>query len=164
MKKLLILLAVVLLAGCDYTVPLVTTPDINIDKSILGLWQTKEDDGKIEQLLVLALDDHEYLVSYPSGAKDAMFARASLCHTDGKTLVQLKWLGSVDGTPMDDNRVYEFFSYSVSGDKLTARVLNSDVVNKDAASTKELEKAIAANRDNPELFKKDSIVFTKVGK
>ena len=58
----------------------------------------------------------------------------------------------------------QFFSYTVSADKLTVRVLNNDVVNKDAASTKELEKAIAANRDNPEFFKKESIVFTKPAK
>jgi hypothetical protein len=74
MKRLLILLAALLLVGCDYTTPLVTTPHISIDKSLLGLWQVKEDDGKIEQLLVLPLDDKEYLVSYPSTAKDGMFA------------------------------------------------------------------------------------------
>jgi hypothetical protein len=164
MKRLLILLALIFLVGCDYTVPLITTPDISIDRSILGLWQTTDDDGTPVQLAVLALDDNEYLVSYSTKKQQAMFARACLCHTDGNTLVQVKWLGAADGKPMFDNTIYQFFSYTVSGDKLTARLLNNDVVNKDAASTKELEKAIAANRDNPELFKKNNIVFTKATK
>ena len=43
MKKLLIMIACLLLMGCDYTVPLVTAPAMEIDKSVLGLWQTTED-------------------------------------------------------------------------------------------------------------------------
>jgi hypothetical protein len=163
MKKLMIMLAAVLLVGCDFTVPLVTTPEIEIDKSVLGLWQAPAEDGKIEQLLVLALDKNEYLVSYPANARDGMFARACLCRTDNKTLVQIKWFGNAKGEPPDDNRVYQFLTYSISGDKLTVHFLNSDVVNKDAASTKELAKSIAANRDNPNLFKEGTI-FTKVSK
>ena len=95
MKRFLTLLALLFLVGCDYTVPLVTTPDISIDKSILGLWQAKGDDGKPVQLAVLTLDDNEYLVSYSSEGEQAMLARACLCHTDGMTLVQLKWLGTL---------------------------------------------------------------------
>jgi hypothetical protein len=163
MKKLLIALAAVLLAGCDYTVPLVTTPGIEIDKSVLGLWEATENDGKTEQLAVLPLDKNEYLVSYPNAAKDGLFARACLCRTDDKTLVQLKWVGGADGKAPDDNRVYQFLSYSVSGDKLTVRMLNTDVVKGDVASTKDLAKAIADNRNNPKLFN-EATVFTKVTK
>jgi hypothetical protein len=161
MKKLLILLASLLLVGCDFTVPLVTTPAIEIDKSVLGLWEAKGDDGKIEQLTVLALDKNEYLVSYPSASKDGMFARACLCRADNRTLIQLAWIGNASGKPMDDNRIYQFLSYTVSDDKLTVRLLNSEVVNKDATSSQDLTKSIAANRDNPALFR-EAAVFTKV--
>ena len=162
MKKLLVLLAAVFVVGCDYTTPLVTTPDMNIDKSLLGLWQTKGDDGTPVHLLVLPLDDKEYLVSYSSTAKDGIFARACLCQTDGKTLVQLKWFGNAEGKPADDgdHRVYQFMSYSLSGDKLSVRSLNTDVVSGDTASAKALAKAIADNRNNPKLFK-GAVVFTK---
>ncbi len=78
-EKTALVLGLGLLIGCDYTVPLVTTPETEIDSSVLGLWQSSTENGQTEQLLVLPLDKHEYLVSYPSGAKDAMFARASLC-------------------------------------------------------------------------------------
>jgi hypothetical protein len=163
MKKLLIMLACGLLAGCEYTVPLVTAPRMEIDKSVLGLWQRTTEDGKTEQLLVLPLDKNEYLVSYPSDSKEGMFARACLCRTAGLTLVQLKWFGTAEGKLPDDNRVYQFASYSMTGDKLTVRLLNSDVVNKDVASKKELAKSIAANKDNPKLFK-EGMVFSKVNK
>jgi hypothetical protein len=63
MKKfLLLMLAFALVLGCDYTVPLVTTPGIEIDKSVLGLWRNSAEDKKTEQLLVLPLDKNEYLV------------------------------------------------------------------------------------------------------
>ena len=163
MKKLLIVLACGLLSGCDYTVPLVTKPETEIDRSVLGLWQAVKQDGEPEQLLVLPLDKHEYLVSYPSGAKDAMFARACLCRTAGKELVQLKWFGSAQAELPEDNRVFQFANYSLKGDTLTVRLLNSEVVKKDVASTKELAKTIADNKDNPSLFK-EAMVFTKVKK
>lgn len=162
MKKLLAILAFSLLVGCDYNVPLVTNPSIAIDKSVLGLWQTT-DNGKTVQLLVLPLDQDEYLVSYPSASTDGMFARACLCQTAGKTLVQLKWFGTADGKQPDpgDKRVFQFLSYSVASNKLTVQMLNTGVVNKDAATTDELAKSIAANLDKTNLFG-DAVVFTKV--
>lgn len=152
-----------LLVGCDFTVPLVTTPSIEIDKSVLGLWQIVDTDKKTEQLLVLPLDKNEYLVSYPANTNDGMFARACLCRTGDKTLVQLKWFGTADGKASDDNRVYQFLSYTVAGDKLTIRMLNADAVNKDASSSEELAKSIAANKDKTNLFG-EAGVFTKVSK
>jgi hypothetical protein len=164
MKTLLIMLACCgLVLGCDYTVPLVTTPGIEIDKSVLGLWQTTTEDGKTEQLLVLPLDKNEFLVSYPANTNEGLFARACLCRTGDKTLVQLKWFGTAEGKLPDDNRVFQFASYTVTSDKLTVRLLNTDVVDKDVASTRELAKSIAANKDNTNLFKK-AAVFMKVNK
>jgi hypothetical protein len=162
-RNLLIMAACVALAGCEYTVPLVKTPELAIDKSLLGLWQRTKEDGQTEQLLVLPLGEREYLVSYPAGSKDGMFARVCLARVAGLTLAQLQWFGTAAGEPPEDNRVYQFAAYSVSGEKLTIRLLNSDVVKKDVASTQELVKAITDNKDNPDLFKQD-LVFTKVKK
>jgi len=163
MKKLLTLLACGFLAGCDYTVPLTTTPGMELDKSLLGLWENSTEDNKTDQLLVLPLDAKEYLVSFPSGDKDGMFARACLCRAGDKTLVQLKWIGTADGKLPDDNRVYQFASYAFEGGKLTVRFLNTAVVSKSAASTEELAGSIAANKDKTNLFK-EGMIFTKVNK
>ena len=56
MKKLLVVLACGLFVGCDYTVPLVTAPETEIDSEVLGLWQSSTENGQIEQLLVLPLE------------------------------------------------------------------------------------------------------------
>lgn len=163
MKKMLMVLVCGLMAGCDYTVPLVTTPKIAIDKSVLGLWQKPKEDGQAEQLLVLPLDESEYLVSYPSGSKEAMFARACICRVAGITFIQLKWFGTAEAAIPDDNRVYQFATYSVAADKVTVRLLNSEIVKKETASTDDLVKSITANKDNPKLFTEE-LVFTKVKK
>lgn len=163
MKKLLLVLACGLFVGCDYTVPLVTNPETEIDSSVLGLWQSSTVDGPTQQLLVLPLDKHEYLVSYPSGAKDAMFARGCLCRAGDRTLVQLKWLGTAQAKLPENGRVFQFLTYSVTGERLTVRLLNREVVNKNVTSTAELAKSIVDNRDKPNLFKK-SMVFRKVNK
>jgi hypothetical protein len=90
-----------------------------------------------------------------------MFARACLCRTADKTLVQLEWVGNAHGKLPEDNRVFQFAAYSVVGDAITVRMLNAGVVKKDVKSTDVLAKAIADNKDKPDLLR-DKMVFTKV--
>ncbi len=153
MKRILLIsILCLLLLGCDYTVPLVTTPDLDIDTSVVGLWQRTMDDGQSESLLILPLSEKEYLVSFPCGAKDAMFARACFWRGSGMLLVQLDWFGTAQAKIPEDNRTYQFASYSVEGDAIQIRLLNTEVVNKDIGSSEELVKAIADNKTNPSLF------------
>ena len=161
MKKLMFVVLCGLMAGCEYTVPLLKNPETAIDRSILGLWQRTKEDGQIEQLCVLPLDQKEYLVSYPSGVKTSMFARACVCSAAGKPLVQLEWVGTGEGKLVEDNRAFQFVAYSLAGDTLTVRLLNSDLVSKDLTSSAELSKSIEANKDSVNLFK-EPMVFTRV--
>ncbi len=161
MKKLPLLLACVALAGCDYTVPLAEKPALKIDAALVGLWQRPKDHGQIERLLVLPLNEREYMISFPSDSKDAMFAKACLCRAGELTIVQLEWFGTAKGGLPEDRRVFQFADYSVAGDALTVRLLNTEVVNKELKSSGELAKAIADNRAKPDLFR-DKMVFTKV--
>ena len=151
MKILAIAVLFVLSVGCEYTVPLVTKPEIKIDKTVLGVWQGREEK---ERLLVLPLGETEYLVSYPSGDKNALFARACLGKVGEQQIIQLRWFGTAQGEVVDDERVYQYVSFSVVEDTLTVRVLNSTVVPKKAASTEELRQAIAKGTKNPTLFHK----------
>lgn len=153
-------LGLALLAGCDYTVSLVQKPDTPIDKALVGSWSLTGDDGRTQKLLVLPLGVNEYLVSYPAGEKDAMFARACLCRADARTLVQLTWFGTARGTTPDDDRVVQYAAYSVKGETLAVNLLNADTVKRDAATPEALARAIAANRDNPELFR-ETLIFKR---
>ena len=161
MKKTMVLVVCGVLVGCDYTVPLVKTPEMGIDSGVVGLWQRAKEDGQTESLLVLPLSKQEYMVSFPAGSKDAMFARVCLCRGAGKTLVQLEWIGTAQGKLPEDNRVFQFAAYSVAGDTITIRLLNADLVKRDVKSSDELAKAIADNKDKPDLFR-NAMVFRKV--
>ena len=161
MKQWMVLVACGLLAGCDYTVPLAMTPEMGIDAEVVGLWQRTIEEGQLERLLVLPLSKQEYLVSFPAGATNAMFARACLFRAAGKTLVQLAWFGTAKATVPEGNRVFQFAACTLAGDRLTVRLLNAERVNRDAKSADELAKAIADNKDKPDLFR-DEMVFSRV--
>jgi len=161
MKRMLWVVLCVTLTGCDYTVPLVKSPGTDMDRSVIGRWQRSEADGQTESLLVLPFNKREYMVCYPAGSDDAMFARASLWHGDGMTLVQLDWFGTARGSLPDDNRTFQFVAYAVDGERLTVRLLNPEVVDKDVASAEDLAQALDVNRDDPALFRSE-MVFAKV--
>lgn len=164
MQRMMIVSAVcVLLAGCDYTVPLVKTSNTPIDAAVVGLWQRSGEGNKIESLLVLPLSKQEYMVVFPAGSKDAMFARGCLWRNEGATLVQLDWFGTAHGKLPEDNRTFQYATYTVDADTLSFRLLNPEVVAKDITSFDALINAIAANKDNPKLFR-EKMVFQKVKK
>lgn len=161
MKHFLLALACLLFVGCDFTVPLVETPKLDLDKAVLGAWEKpKPDGGPGERLLVLPLDKHEYLVAFTGNGADFIYARGCLCKVADLTLVQLKWLGNSKGEAPDDNRIYQFASFSVTGNQLSLRLLNPETIGRDAKSTAHLTKAIEANQASPALFR-EAMVFTK---
>lgn len=162
MKKIiLICVACTLMAGCDYTVPLVKTPDAKIDTALVGSWEKSGSDGNAENLLVLPMSEHEYMVAFPAGSKNAMFARGCIWRSETTILVQLNWFGTIKGKLPEDNRTYQFASYTVDGDSLTVRLLNPDVVTKSVKSSEELVGGIVDNKNDPKLFREE-IVFQKV--
>ncbi|TAN39086.1 MAG: hypothetical protein EPN23_00475 [Verrucomicrobia bacterium] len=161
MKKLLLLMACGILVGCEYTVPLVKTPSMNTDPALVGLWQRTKPDGQVESLVVLPLGAQEYLVSFPAGSKDSMFARACLCRVAERTLMQLEWIGNGRGKTVEDGRAFQFATYVVTGNTVSIRMLNSSVVSKDVKTSQELAAAIVANKDKPNLFNEE-MIFNKV--
>ncbi len=163
MKKLMFFLICLIIAGCEYAVPLPNAPNIDIDRSVLGLWQTTKNDGRTEDLLVLPLGEQKYMISFPSGTKNSMFALACLWRDKGMTLVQLNWFGTAQAEIPKDDRTYQFASYLVEGDEMRIRMLNKEVVNENIGSSKELAKAILDNRTNTRLFR-DEMLFKKINK
>ena len=154
-------LAVAALGGCDYTTPLVTKPEIEIDQSLVGLWQSTKPGGPADKLLVLPLNPREYLVSYPAGKDDAMFGRGCLWRGAGLTLVQLDWFGTARAVLPEDRRTFQFAAYTVAGGQLSVRLLNADVVKNDVQTPEELAKAIAAHQDDEALFR-EALLFKKI--
>jgi len=159
-KSAVVAIGLALLTACDYTVPLSKTPELPIDPALVGAWTRSKENRQSERLLVLPLGPNEYLVSFPAGEKNAMFAHACLCRANERTLVQLTWFGTAQGTIPDDNRVYQFAAYTLKDDTLYVSLLNADVVKRDLQTADALVQAMAANRENPELFR-EAMSFKK---
>ena len=152
-KVLLLCAAAVLAAGCDYTVPLVTTPNTAIDMSLVGLWEQQDVTGTPPRLLVLPLGRYEHLVVYPVGSDNAMFARACLWQGDGAPLVQLDWFGTGKGKTPDDARTYQYAAWTLATNTLTVSLLDPQVVSGSIASSNALAQAVLANGGNPAGFR-----------
>lgn len=153
MKRVLVSLAGAVLAACDYTVPLVAAPQIDIDRSGIGVWERSGGSARGERLLVLPLGEKEYLVSYPAGAGDAMYARGAFWQGAGTTLVQLEWIGTARGEPSDSERTYQYAAYELEDDVLRIRLLDPDVVDRDIDTPSQLAAAIESNPGDPDLFR-----------
>ncbi len=154
-------IACVLLAGCDYTVPVVREPGTERDAALAGAWERAKPDGGTERLLVLPLRTNEYLVAFPAGAPDAMFARAWLGRAAGMRLAQLEWIGTAKGKPAEGARVFQAAGYARTGDTLTVRLLNADTVGREATTTEALVQALVERTNDPALFR-DDLVFRRV--
>jgi len=152
-SAVLLALAVAACGGCDFTVPLTTAPALPMDQSLAGLWQSAQAGGPADELLVLPLGPLEMLVAYPAGKKDAMFARACLWRGAELTLVQLQWLGTARGVLPQDPRVFQFASCQLEDGCLRVRLLNAEILPKDAQTAGELTRAIAKLRDDKNLFR-----------
>ena len=159
-KSAVVAIGLALLTACDYTVPLSKTPELPIDPALVGAWTRSKENRQSERLLVLPLGPNEYLVSFPAGEKNAMFARACLCRANDRTLVQLTWFGTAQGTVPDDNRIYQYAAYNVKDGTLYASLLNADVVKRDLQTAEALTQSIADNKDNPVLFR-EAMIFKK---
>ncbi len=170
LKSLLFAIISLLLAGCDFTVPLSGKPEMAIDGRALGLWERVKPNGETERLLVMALNEREYILSWPKDAETELFARAHLFEFSGKTLVQLQWFGNSDGDApdddrvfgavQDDDRVFQIAAYTMTGNALEIQLLNADLIGKDFQSSDELARALESNNDNPALFR-DEMIFKK---
>ena len=143
-----------LLTGCDFEVPLAQSPPLDIAEKLLGVWERDSEQYREQRLLVLPMGRREYLVSFPHGSADAMFARAYLFRQQADILVQLEWLGTARGALPEDKRIYQVGRCDMENGRLAVRLLNTGVVDKDATTTAHLELSLIENRNHPELWGK----------
>ena len=149
------------LSGCVYEVALSSESRQATDKAMFGLWETVGDDGQIMTLVVLPLNEKEYLVNYPSNSKEGMFFRAFVAQTGEQPIMQFQILGTAAGQIPENRRVYHYGTFRLNAQELVLRLLNPEVVSKDVASPEALAKAIADSRENPAQFN-EQVVFHRV--
>ena len=161
MKTLLALLLALTLSACDYTTSLTPEPKVDVDPAWLGVWETRPDAGAPDRLLLLPLGPREYLLSYPAGNPDAMFARVCRTGAGENDPMQITWIGTAKGQVPDDGRIYQYASAALKDGVLTVRLINGEAVGREAKTADELSAAIAAAKDKPELYR-EAMVFRKV--
>lgn len=157
---------VLVLTGCEYSVPLAEKKDVPIDETILGLWEQvpdKSESGKpADMMLVLKYTDTDYIVHYPTG-KDGMYFRAYPLKIDGKVHVQTQFIGTKDGPVENKDRKFHVVAYSVAGGIMEMRLLNSDLVDKNLQDSAKLMESFLKNKDDKNLFK-DPGRFKKISR
>ena len=156
----IVLLMCLMAAGCDYSVPLATTPELDADAQLVGVWAQTNEQKNVQQLLVLPLDKRELMIAFPAGSADSMYARVVFLRRADMNLAQLEWIGSGKGRA-DTRQVFQFAACEVKADALTVRLLNPDVVSNTVTSARQLVRLIKANRSNPALFR-DAMNFHRV--
>lgn len=149
-----LIVAAVLLSGCIYQAPITEKPTGRIDERLIGDWVSKDDQGKEEHMVVVKLDDSNYIVNYGGGT-----FRAFESDVNGTRLVSAQNISPVK----DSERLYAFVTYELQDDgkKLVLRTVNQSVISDKLKTSAEIQKAIGANLKNPDLFNKDASVFTK---
>lgn len=160
MKSLLLALALVLLlAGCDYHVALVNTPDQPLQQGLVGLWQRQDEAGKKELLQILPLDKHQYLLAFPAGNVNCLYARACHWRNDALPMVQITWLGSTEPIAADQPQ-FQYAHWKLAGDTLTVQLLNPEQISAGTRSSTALANSITANADDPMIFR-EAMVFRR---
>lgn len=149
------------LTACDFTVPLVTAPELAVDRALVGSWQRTRDDGQVERLLVLPMGTKEYLVAYPAGTPDSMYARVWRCGGAEADLLQVEWIGTAKGAVPEDGKVYQYATCRVEGASLHVQLLNNETLSGAIATADDLRNAMAGGRRTEDLFR-PAMTFTNV--
>lgn len=141
--------------GCQYLAPLSMEHTIAIDPSVVGLWEEVPEGDKPsdpdDRMLILKYSETEYLVHYPI-RKDDGYYRVYPVKVDDISCVQIQLIGTADGDVKKGERKYQVATYTVSGNELEIKTLNTDLVNKYLKDTASIREAFLKNKDNKDLF------------
>jgi len=126
-------------SGCDYEVPITSSPTRKIDDRLLGNWISKN--GK-DKMKVRKLDDFNYVCSYDGDLFQAF-------HSDvGQTsFISAQYIESAE-------RKYVYLTYTVSadGERLVIRGVSTKVIPVETTDSATVQKLVGDNLQNPALF------------
>ena len=146
MKKILLPIVLMLLAGCDYEVPLSQTASSDINPALPGTWTGLAADGGTVSMEIKA-SGTDYFVTYTEGSNSLSFKGFEIKAAD-LNLVQLELLGDTEGS----KNKYLFVKYELNQEGLSVYRLNTEVVSPKCQTTEELLSDIATHRQDPHLF------------
>ncbi len=154
--SLVLVMAVILTAGCVHQAPLTTEHSIAIDPEILGLWERVPGESKgdptEDRMVILKWSDTEYVAQSPMGEKGD-FYRAYPMEIGGRQLIQAVSLGSSGGDVYEGARVdYPILTYRIVEGILIISTLNPKVIDDNITDTDVLREVFLANINRQDLF------------
>lgn len=152
MKNFLLSLALILLAGCEYDVPLAKTAAFSADTELAGNWIGKDSDGK-EVPMEIQVDGSKYKVIYGGPESDSLSFTGFEVRAAGLHLIQLA---------LQDSGISKFLfvKYELTPEGLNVYRLSPDVVSSKCQTTEELAADLEIHRNNPFLFD-EPLKFTR---
>ena len=150
MKKMLLPAILILLAGCDYEVPLSQTATSPADQALAGSWSRQ--DGDKQYRMNIQTSENDYVVTYGEAEETPLTFKGFEVSAAGLNLIQLELQG-VEATK-DEKDLYLFIKYELTPDGLAVSRLNKNVVSSLCQTAEELAADITAHRKNPFLFGK----------
>lgn len=155
MKKILLSVLLMLLAGCDFDVPLSRTASAPANPALAGTWDGESADGKPVSLEI-KISGLDYYVTYGTSSDTLPFKGFEI-KAAGLDLIQMEVQGA---DPQDEKDKYFFVKYELTPEGLSVYRLNDNVVSAACQTAEEMLNDIAVHRNNPFLFS-EPMKFTK---
>ncbi len=154
LRRFLLLCSAFLITSCVYEFPITVEPARKIDPQLIGNWLAEKPEDDVE---IRKFDDSHYVLR--SGGK---LYRAYFSEVNGVTFANIQTIDPVE----PKERKYWFVAYELLDDgmKLVVRSVNQSVVPEAAKSSQEIEKLIADNLKNPQLFNAEKATYRKRAK
>ena len=151
MKKILLSVLLMLLAGCDYEVPLSQTPSAPANPALAGSWVQKA--AQETFTMNIRASGTDYAVTYGEVGESPLTFKGFTVETADLKLIQLE---------LTDSGItkYLFVKYELTPEGLSVYRLNKQVVSALCRTSEELRDDIALHKNNPALFE-EPIKFTR---
>lgn len=153
-----LLLAGLVLAGCNYDAPLTAEPTAKVDARLLGEWiQPQEKDW----MVVCALDESHYALAYGT---EKPGARPDLYRAHHSDFAGLHFISVQNLQAGNDHGRYSYIVWSLSADgtKLTLSPVSTKVVPESHADTAAMQAVVRAHAKDPALLN-EAMVFVRPG-
>ena len=135
----IVVLCIFAINGCNYEVPITSTPTRKVQEQLLGNWTSA--DGK-EKMRVRRLDDSIYIVYY-----DGDLFRAY--HSD---IAEMTFVSVQDLNSSDRKYAYVAWKLSDDGHHLSLRNVSDKVIPKETKDSVTIVALLTKNARNPQLF------------
>jgi len=140
-------LCLVVFSGCDYEVPITSSPTRKIDDRLLGDWVSM--DGK-DRMKVRKLDDFIYVCSFNGDLLQAF-------HSD---VGQTPFISAQNIESAERKYMYLTYTISADGERLVIRPVNTKIIPVETKDSATVQRLLKDNLQNPALFVEEG-EFTK---